>query len=199
MNEIILKDKSQGKEGHRMNMKKIATIAMAIAVFAGFNFACIPSTEAGFSIPKIGDIVKMPSSDAGGGNVNGGASPGATTTVAWTLKGKVVDGTAPIKDARIYVVQYTDGGSTPIWHTEGNKVVFENIRKGSAVAFSQEDGTFTSGGFRDIPRISVICYARGYGFTYRDLESRNYDNNTVFDLRGGARGSGTTMVSGIIK
>lgn len=176
----------------KSNLFAVATVCAAL--FAGL--AISQPAEAGFGIPKI----KV--------NVGGNKAPAQTSNtntsdpsiVGWTIAGTANGDNGALKGLRVYLVEYTDGGETPQWHVQGNTLVFDNIKKGEAIAFSQEDGKFQSGAFRAPRRINLIAYAPQLGFTYRTVEKRTNDEGSqVFDMRGGNRGSGTTTCTGIIK
>jgi len=178
-----------------MKLSKLFVVCAAVGAFA-FGVSVNSPVEAGFGLPKIKintGNTKAPAQTTTNQNND-------VTTVAWTIAGTANGDNGALKGLRVYLVEYTDGGETPQWHVNGNTLVFDNIKKGEEIAFSQDDGKFQSGAFRAPRRINLVAYAPQLGFTYRTLEKRTNDEGSqVFDMRGGNRGSGTTTCSGIIK
>lgn len=128
-----------------MNKKGLIAAAAAFVVFTtGLGFTYVPSAEAGFSIPKIGDIVKQK------GN---GTPPTSAVSNAFSVKITVTDirSGAPLSGCTVYELTTN---KTPSKSYSGDTCYLGTA--GKKIGVTDADGSFKTNGYTNPVRLAVL-------------------------------------------
>lgn len=176
-------------------MFKKFLVAATMAAVATLSFSM--DTEAGFGIPKIGNVIKKPAigAPAQGGMAN--TAPFAVTFNAQFSK-PGVKGLTPMQGVKVYQVVYSDGGKTPRYDEKGAQCVFKNIKSSQLLGVTGADGKFTTGkNYKNGNLYTFIFVYDSIGFTYQDMDAtRDKDSasNWVVNFQDQERGHGKPIV-----
>ncbi|MCQ2359753.1 MAG: hypothetical protein MJ055_06795 [Phascolarctobacterium sp.] len=175
-------------------MFKKILVAATMAAVATLSFSM--DTEAGFGMPKIGNVIKKPAIGVKGGGAVAAAPFAITFHAQFSKPG--VKGLTPMQGVKVYQVEYTDGGSTPIFDEKGPQCVIKNIKSSQLLGVTGADGNFTSGkNYKNGNRYDFFYVYDSIGFTYGAMDAtvdRDRANNWVVNFQDQMRGHGKPIV-----
>ena len=175
-------------------MFKKFLVAATMAAVATLTFTM--DAEAGFGMPKIGNVIKKPAIGAPAGGMANTAPFSITFNAQFSRPG--VKGLTPMQGVKVYQVEYTDGGKTPRYDEKGAQCVFKNIKSSQLLGVTGADGKFTTGkNYKNGNLYTFIYVYDSIGFTYHDMDAtRDKDsaNNWVINFQDQERGHGKPIV-----
>lgn len=173
-----------------MRLKKMFAFVCSLVV----GMSLTASVEAGFGLPKVKIGI-------GGTNNTKKTENVKEATVGWDGWSQYawsLDGANVPSNARMYQIEYTDGGNAPSYSIQGNKVIFNNVKTGRCMAFGNSNFNYiNAGAFRGTNPLHIIVVYPGVGFEFKDIVLGQ--DRSVRSSSGNLKGSGCTMFDGLIK